>query len=103
MINEEQINENIISILGIESLPDEKKINILKKLNELVQKRIALSILKKLDAGEKEKFVEATTNNNEVEIKAILDGNSIDMAGGVGGEVVKLKEEVKDKVEELGV
>lgn len=103
MANQDQINENIISMLGIESLPDEKKIPILKKMNELVQKRIVLNILRKLDINNKEKFVEATSNNNEEELQKILDNNNINMVAIIEEETNNLKQELKDKVDNLNV
>ncbi|OGH59451.1 MAG: hypothetical protein A2725_01325 [Candidatus Magasanikbacteria bacterium RIFCSPHIGHO2_01_FULL_33_34] len=103
MTNQDLINENLIEVLGIGSLPDERKIAMLKKMGELVQKRIALNILKKLGLEEKEKFVEATDNNDDGVVQTILDKHNIDMAGLIEEETNNLKQELKANTASLGV
>ena len=103
MLSEDKLNENIISMLGIESLPDDRKIAMLKKMSDLLQKRIALNILKQLGAEEKEAFVEATAEGNDDKLKEILDKHKIDMVDLIEEETVKLKDELKSKTDELGV
>ncbi len=98
MLNEDQLNENIIAALGIESLPDDKKIEMIEKMSELVQKRIVLNILKQLDDDEKEKFVEATSNKQDEEVKEMLDKHGIDMLQVIQEETSNLKQELKDNI-----
>ena len=98
MLNKDKLNENIISILGIESLSDDKKIEMLKKMGELVQKRIVLDILEKINDDEKEKFIEATSNDRDEEVKAILDNHGIDMVELIEKETNNLKQELKSRV-----
>ena len=47
---------NIIALLGIESLPDERKISIANRVSELVQKRLLLRIMDFLDDEKTEEF-----------------------------------------------
>lgn len=103
MINEEQLNENIISALGIGALPDDQKIAMLKKMSELVQKRIALKILQKLKVEDKEKFVEAMDANKGDDIQEILERYNIDILSLIEEEANNLKQELKSQVVDLGV
>ena len=48
--------KNIISILGIETLPDERKVKVVEKVADLVQKRLLVRILDGLDVKEYQEF-----------------------------------------------
>lgn len=94
MLNETQLQENIISLFGLQALPDKQKLAILKKMSDLVQKRIGLRILEKLNEVEQQAFIEASDIGNEEKIKNILDGKKIDMPALVSEETNKLKAEM---------
>ena len=58
---------NIIALLGIESLPDERKISIVNKVNELVQKQLLLRIMEFLDDEKTEEFERLVDSLDDVE------------------------------------
>ena len=103
MLNKEQLRENIISLLGIQKLPDAQKLALLNKMSDLAQKRITLRILEQLDGKEQEEFLTASENNDEEKIKEILNNKNIDVATLAGEEVEKLKAELKGVVDKLEV
>ena len=103
MINKDQLYENIISLLGIQNLPDEKKIAFLERMADLIQKRILTRILEQLDESAQHIFVEAANANDEFLIKEVLVGANISLEALIKEEVLRLKEEMKSAIDGLGV
>lgn len=50
--DEEVLGANIIAELGIEALPEERRVGIINKLSELVQQRVMLQIAEKLSEAD---------------------------------------------------
>lgn len=103
MINKDQLQENIISLLGIQNLSDEKKIAFLERMANLVQKRIVARVLGQLDESAQHIFVEATNANDESLVKEVLVNANINMESLIKEEVLRLKEEMKSAVDGLGI
>jgi hypothetical protein len=97
----EKIEESIISLLGIESLSDEEKVEFLQKMTDLVQKRMVLHILEKLSPEEQVVFIDANEKNDEKKIDDILKSNNIDMLKLAEKEISKLKKELKGVIDNL--
>lgn len=102
-MNKKQLEENIVSLLGIEDLPDEQKLALLGSMSDLAQKRITLRILEQLNSEEQQSFVKASEDNDEGKVKEILDNKNIDIMSLAQEEVLKLKEEMKGVVDALNV
>ena len=103
MLQKEQLEENIISLLGIQALPDKQKLALLGQMSDLIQKRISLRILEQLNEEEQTGFIDASANNDEVKTQEILKSKNIDLMSLVEEEVGKLKEEMKGTIESLKV
>ena len=88
----DMINENIIELLGLRSLPEEKKIAMLQKMSELIQKRVILKIMENLSSEDGEKM--AAMENNPQEMLAYIAEKFPNFEAMVKDEVVKLKQEV---------
>ena len=58
---------NIIALLGIESLSDERKISIVNRVNKLVQKKLLLRIMDFLDDEKTEEFERLVDSLDDVE------------------------------------
>ena len=58
----EMLNENIITLLGLEALPDERKAAILDQVSDLVQRRIMLRAMDSLKAEDKDRIIEIEKN-----------------------------------------
>lgn len=85
---QEIINENIIAALGLQSLPLEKKQEVLNKLVELVQKRIMLRVMDGLSKEDGEKMAE-------------LEKNPMDMLAFIAEKFPNFEEIVKEEVEKV--
>jgi len=92
------LETNIIEALGLESLPDEQKIQMVQTMVDLVQKRLMLRIMDQLSEEEKDEF------------EKILGGRDVDLAAAefiknkvpnfdemVQEEIIKVKQEMIEK------
>ena len=94
-------SENIIKILGIESLPDEQKIKIVEKIGDLVQKRLTLRLMESLSEEEGRDFEALLEKNDTQGVGAFMDKRLPNLADWVAEEVVKIKQELAGSVEDL--
>lgn len=103
MFNKNILSENIIKVLGIEDLADDKKVALLEKMTELIQKRITLRVLEKMTKEQQEEFgrlVEANNSEKAAEFMAVVIPNMPEI---MEEEIVKFKQEAKDFVGSLDV
>lgn len=94
-------DQNIISILGIQNLPDERKINIVGKVSELVQKRLLARILESLAPHLKEEFLVLLENQNQDVMNNFLDAEVPNLSEMVTEEGGKVKAELQQWSESL--
>lgn len=103
MLGQKTLEENIISLLDIQVLPDEQKLALLDKMSNLAQKRVSLRILERLDKDEQESFIAGVDKGDEKKVKEILDAKNIDVMAIAQEEIDKLKNELKVVVDNLGI
>lgn len=92
--------QNIIAILGIESLPDGRKVAIVEQISGLVQKRLMMRILEVLadpDREELEKILGLA--QNEQQLQEFLSAKVPDLANWTEEEAVAVKKELAEFVE----
>ncbi len=94
-------DKNIISILGIESLPDEEKIAIVEKVTILVEKRLLVRVFDSLDALRQKEFSEMLDKDDQAGIQDFLERFVPNMADLMNEELVKVKQELASWVESL--
>jgi len=58
MTKKELLNANIIQLLGLEALPDDRKAAILDQTSDLIQRRIMLRVMDQLKDEDKDKMLE---------------------------------------------
>lgn len=91
------LNENLISLLGLEALAADKKEAMLERMTDLVQKRLMLGLMKELSIEEGQSLEKAI----EAEPKKALDflaDRFPDLEKRLLSEVAKLKEELATAV-----
>ena len=86
------LNENIIGLLGLESLPDAEKAAMIEKMTTLIQKRLMLRVMDVLSAEDAKQMAEMEKNPQE--ILAFIVEKVPNFEDIVKEEVVKLKEEM---------
>lgn len=103
MLNKQILQQNIIVLLGIEALSDEKKIALLDKMTELVQKRLLVRVLKELPEKDRSDLFAAVDTDDKTAMEKVLSGKVPNITEMIEEEIVKLKEEMKGVVETITV
>jgi len=91
--------ENIIKELGLESLPEEKKMEILLNVGRIIQQNIILRILDELkDEKDKDEFDEllGKKGDDEQAVTEFLQSKIPNLDEIVNEEIVKFKQESVD-------
>lgn len=84
------LSKNLITMLGLESLPEKRRIAILQTASELVQKRMLIRLMEDLsdeDASESEQF----GDDPEKLLAFLVEKSGLDLMELVNDEVEKLK------------
>lgn len=85
MLPKEKLQENIITLLGIESLPEERKAVILEMMSDLIQRRVMLRVMDVLSDEDKDKMSE-------------IEADADRAAAFIAEKVPNLEEIVKEEV-----
>jgi ElaB/YqjD/DUF883 family membrane-anchored ribosome-binding protein len=95
------LESNIIEELGLESLPEERKIAIVQMMTDLVQKRVMLRIMEVLSETEKDEFEKILKEKGEdaPEASEFLKEKIQNLDEIVREEVIKVKEEALEEIE----
>ena len=88
-------NTNLIALLGLEALADDKKIELLESARELVEKRLLVRILEALPESERETFIAAAEAGGSDTIASLIKTHVPNLMSIVEEETTKLKEELK--------
>lgn len=99
---ETKINQqNIVSLLGIESLPDEEKLKIIDKVTSLVQKRLLVRIYDSLQADKQEEFGKLLESENSQALSDFLEQNVPNLQEMMDLELSQVKAELGDWSENI--
>lgn len=103
MLDKNLLQENIIKILGIEKLDDEKKAALLDQMIDLLQKRLFARLIESAPDEKKQEFLSLAESANETAKENFIKENFPNLSEIMAEEIVKLKEELKDFVTGLGI
>jgi len=92
------LGENIIALLGLESLSTEEKIQMLDKMSLLVQKRVLLRVMDQLQDEDADK--NDPLENNPEEMMGFIAERVPNFEALVEEEVMKLKTEMLNAAEQ---
>ena len=90
MLDKKLLNQNIISALGLEKLADEKKMALLIKMSDLVEKRVLLSLLSGLNETDKKQLNQI---DDPDEMSSFLLSKGINLEEIIMQETQKVREE----------
>lgn len=97
MMDKKMLETNLITLLGLETLPMEKKVAMLNKTLELVQKRLMVSMLNALDDANKAKLLELiNAEGKETEKDSFMKEHFPNLEEMANEEIVKIKNELKE-------
>ena len=98
---EQDLNkENIIKILGIESMPDERKVQIVNQVTELVLKRLMIRILEVLDEAKQKEFAALLEKGEQQGIAGFIQTNVPNFPQWMNEELQKIKGDLKTEKSE---
>ena len=86
--------QNIIKLLGIEDLPDERKAEMVEKISELVQKRLLLRLMESLSADKQKELGSLLEKPEQEKFTAFLTANAPQFPEWMVEEVGKIKQEL---------
>lgn len=87
------LQANLINLLGLELLPEDKKMEILERAMELVEKRVMLRVLDELKAKDQKAAEEAAKNGKMLDFIQTLVPN---LAQIIAEEAARVKIELMD-------
>jgi len=93
------VKENLIAMLGVQALPEEKRVELLNMATELVEKRVFVRLIEGLsdaDAAEAEKFADKPE-----EFIAFVASKGPSIETLVQEEVAKVRDELKADTDAL--
>jgi hypothetical protein len=94
-------NQNIISLLGIESLPDEEKVMIVEKVTTLVEKRVLVRIFDGLDEARQNKFSGLLEKEDQAGTQQFIEQNIPNMEELMETEINLVKQELSEWLQSL--
>jgi len=96
MLDKNILQKNIISELNLEMLDDEKKVALLDKMSEVIQKRLTLRVLEKLSDSDQDEF-EKIMDKEPDKVSDFLQTKIPEFTEIIQEEIVKLKSEMIEK------
>ncbi len=88
------VQENLIEALGIESLSDDKKIEIVEKASELIQKRLMIRIFESLPKEKQDGLGKLLDDNDQVGVSNFFHHNVPDYEKWVTEEIVTVRSQL---------
>lgn len=95
MIDQKVLQENIITALGLDKLPDEKKAKLVEKMSKLVEKRLILRLMDALTDEDFKEFEKMSDKDDKIKAD-FLTGKIPNIIDIIQEEVVKVKNEMLD-------
>lgn len=95
------LRKNILIELGLQDLSQDRKLDLLGKMSDLIQKRVLLRAIKSLSVEEKQEFDRLLGANNPSELYRFLISKVPNIDQITDEEVISFKEEVIEQVKSL--
>ncbi len=99
--NNDLLKKNILVELGLQDLPEDRKLNLLSRMSDLIQKRVLLRVIKSLGVEDKQEFDRLIGTENEQNIFRFLISKVPNIDQITDEEVISFKEEVIEQVKSL--
>lgn len=95
MLDKTMVQQNLIAMLGIEALPDEKKVDILEKTATLVEQRVVVRMLEMLGEEDRDALLAALADKEQEKIATLIAPVADKIEGLIQEEAAKVKEELQ--------
>lgn len=97
MINKQMLEQNIITGLNLQALDDDKKIALIDKMSEVVQKRLTLRLIDEMNENDKTEF-EKILDSSPEKVSEFLQKIFPNFLDIMQEEIIKLKKELLEKI-----
>jgi succinate dehydrogenase flavin-adding protein (antitoxin of CptAB toxin-antitoxin module) len=101
--NSDILRKNIFVELGLQDLAKDRKLDLLSKMSDLIQKRVLLRAIKSLSVAEKEEFDKLLGKDNAQDVYRYLISKVPNIDQITDEEVIAFKDEVVEKVKSLNL
>ena len=98
-MDKDLLQKNIISLLGLESLPDEKKVQFLEKTSELVFKRTIVKVMELLPKSDQDELSRLIGAGEPEKTDAFIAEKIPNFEELMNNEIVAIKEEMVKEAE----
>ena len=99
----QDVNKNILHVLGIDTLPLEKQVEAMERLGGIVYQEVMLRVLDGMNEADKDEFEKLIEKNPDPEsLFAYLIGKVPDLDKMIGEEAESLRTEASDIMSEIG-
>ena len=100
MVSQQLLQQNILTVLGLQDIPEPKKIALLEKVAELVLRRITLRIAKEIKDEDKEEADKVFGSGNDEDKLTFLQSRT-NFTQLLTEELLKVKEELLEDLKEF--
>lgn len=100
MINQQLLQQNILTVLGLQDLPEQRKIALLEKIAELVLRRITLRIANEIKEEDKAEADKVFGSGSDEDKLTFLQAKT-NFTQLMTEELLKVKEELLDDLKEF--
>lgn len=103
MIDKELLKTNLISLLGLEDASDERKRSVINKSANIIQKKVSMRVMKKMNEKQKNQFLQALEAEDEVTVDRLVKENVDNLEDIVKEEVDSIKSDLKKTIDNLDI
>ena len=100
-MDKDLLEKNIISLLGLESLSEEKKVQFLEKISELVFKRAMVRVMELLSESDQEELGRLVDGGDSEKTDAFIATKVPNFEEIMNNEIITVKEEMKEEAESI--
>jgi hypothetical protein len=98
MFDQTILKQNIIKVLGLEDLPEKRKLALIEKMTEIIQKRLLIRITEELKEEDKDEFIKISETKDEKALSDFLQTKIPNLDKIILEEIIKFKQElIKNK------
>lgn len=98
---QDSLQKNLITELGLDNLPQEKKEELVLKIGGLIQQNILLRILQEMNESDKDEFDKVLGANDNEKTLAFLQSKLPNFDQLVAEEVAKFKEQASSHMQAI--
>lgn len=88
--------QNIIRALGLEDLPDEKKLELIEQVSDVVEKRILLRVLESLSPEQRKELDGLLDAESQQGVNEFMQKNAPQIPAWIEEEISHAKQELAD-------